>query len=173
MLEAGRSSMERPMKRKDRQMEREPTVELLKASNHVFLATTNEDGTPYCVPINSVMTDEQTLYFHGLSVGQKIDNIKRDPRVCIACAHSGGVATSDQNREGFVLEFESCIATGVATEVKDLDEKKNMLKLLCLKSIPRDLPAYQTFAEAVERSAKVTTVYRVTLASISGKKCAK
>ena len=42
----------RPMRRADRQLSQEETWALLRQENHGILATTEEDGWPYAVPMN-------------------------------------------------------------------------------------------------------------------------
>lgn len=44
------------------------------------LATVDPTGAPYSVPIHFVFLDG-AVYFHGLPAGQKLDNLKANPRV--------------------------------------------------------------------------------------------
>ncbi len=45
------------------------------------LATTGQDGYPYITPLNFVSL-EGNIYFHCAPKGEKLDNLRRDPRVC-------------------------------------------------------------------------------------------
>ncbi len=45
------------------------------------LATNGADGYPYITPVNFVWSQE-AIYFHTASAGEKLDNMKRDPKVC-------------------------------------------------------------------------------------------
>ena len=56
---------------------------LLNRSLTGSLSTIDSDGAPYSVPIHFVFLDG-AIYFHGLPAGQKLDNLKADPRVCFS-----------------------------------------------------------------------------------------
>ena len=45
------------------------------------LATNGQDGYPYITPLNFVSL-EGNIYFHCAPKGEKLDNLRRDPRVC-------------------------------------------------------------------------------------------
>jgi len=45
------------------------------------LATNGQDGYPYITPLNFVGL-EGNIYFHCAPKGEKLDNLRRDPRVC-------------------------------------------------------------------------------------------
>ena len=159
-----------PMRRKDRQMSKEEALEMLRDAPFVYLATAGSDGIPYCVPVNLVMTDDSTAYFHGLTVGRKIENITANPSVCISCAESCGAVPSSRTKEGFVLTFRSVVAFGTAGSVTDIDEKSRVLTLLCKKFLDPSLDAFHHISESVSRSAKITGVYKINLLSVTGKK---
>jgi uncharacterized protein len=59
--------------------------EMLRALDQGFvgrLATANEDGSPYCVPLLYIWADDQ-VFLHGTSArGHLQANLARDPRVC-------------------------------------------------------------------------------------------
>lgn len=45
------------------------------------LGTVGADGYPYITPVNFVF-HKGAIYFHSAPEGEKLDNLKRDPRVC-------------------------------------------------------------------------------------------
>jgi nitroimidazol reductase NimA-like FMN-containing flavoprotein (pyridoxamine 5'-phosphate oxidase superfamily) len=45
------------------------------------MATIGRDGYPYITPVNFVSLDDN-IYFHCALKGEKLDNLKQDPRVC-------------------------------------------------------------------------------------------
>jgi nitroimidazol reductase NimA-like FMN-containing flavoprotein (pyridoxamine 5'-phosphate oxidase superfamily) len=45
------------------------------------MASIDQEGYPYITPVNFVYY-EGNIYFHCAPVGEKLDNIARDPRVC-------------------------------------------------------------------------------------------
>jgi nitroimidazol reductase NimA-like FMN-containing flavoprotein (pyridoxamine 5'-phosphate oxidase superfamily) len=54
---------------------------ILSLTNIGRLATTGQDGYPYITPLNFVGLDGN-IYFHCAPKGEKLDNLRRDPRVC-------------------------------------------------------------------------------------------
>jgi len=54
---------------------------ILSSTNIGRLATTGADGYPYITPVNFVW-HEGKIYFHSAAVGEKLDNLARDPRIC-------------------------------------------------------------------------------------------
>lgn len=158
-----------PLRRKDRKMPDDEALKLLKEAPYVFLSTTTPEGDPYCVPINIVMTDDETAYIHGMPVGRKIDNLKANPNVCISYATSKGTIASNKTKEGFILAFRSVVAFGTAAPVSEEDEKEMVLTKLCEQHLRKDLDAYNHIAESVKKSSKITTIYKIHISSICGK----
>ena len=54
---------------------------ILSLTNIGRLATNGQDGYPYVTPLNFVSL-EGNIYFHCAPKGEKLDNLRRDPRVC-------------------------------------------------------------------------------------------
>jgi len=54
---------------------------ILTLTNIGRLATNGPDGYPYITPVNFISLQE-CIYFHCAPKGEKLDNLKRDPRVC-------------------------------------------------------------------------------------------
>jgi nitroimidazol reductase NimA-like FMN-containing flavoprotein (pyridoxamine 5'-phosphate oxidase superfamily) len=125
------------------------------------LATINEDGTPYCVPLSPVR-DGDCIYFHCALEGKKISNIRARPKVCLSF-----VSAVAAPKGTFTLHYESAIASGVAEEVLDADEKIHALELICKRYTPGNMAA---FDKAIERSLSITGVWQVRVDDISGKK---
>lgn len=72
------------MRRKDRKKDADFALEVLRDCEYATLATVNEDGTPYCIPISPVLVDG-CIYFHCALEGKKLDNINQNPNVCVSC----------------------------------------------------------------------------------------
>lgn len=53
----------------------------LSSANIGRLATNGADGYPYVTPVNFVFY-QGNIYFHCAPVGEKLDNIARNPKVC-------------------------------------------------------------------------------------------
>lgn len=147
------------------------------------LSTINEDGTPYCVPISMVRKDD-IVYIHSATQGNKIENILRNPKVCMSFVGEVQVpppGSKDELKdalndletfkklasEKFTTQFESAIIFGDAVIVTDRDEKVLGLRLLCEKYNPWNM-AY--FEAAVEGAYKITNVIRIEIKEITGKR---
>jgi nitroimidazol reductase NimA-like FMN-containing flavoprotein (pyridoxamine 5'-phosphate oxidase superfamily) len=60
-------------------------AEMLRALDQGFvgrLATLNEDGSPYCVPLLYIWADDQVFLHGSRARGHLQGNLARDPRVC-------------------------------------------------------------------------------------------
>ena len=70
------------MRRKHSEVKDPKEIErILSLTNIGRLATTGQDGFPYITPLNFVRL-EKKFYFHCAPKGEKLDNLRRDPRVC-------------------------------------------------------------------------------------------
>jgi len=97
------------------------------------LATLGEDGYPYITPVNYVYFQE-SVYFHCALKGEKLDNIRRYPKVCfevdipLAYLDTGfdkNMPTCD------VGQFYQCvIIRGRAEIIDQLDKKVSALNAL-------------------------------------------
>lgn len=112
-------------------------VHTLLAKTHVgTLSTLNENGAPYTIPIHFVFMNE-AIYIHGLPVGQKIDNIKKDSRVCFETHEMYGYITDGVDMACDVnTEYQSVIITGTANILEDVVEKETALNEIVKKYTP-------------------------------------
>ena len=101
------------------------------------ISTIGADGYPYTVSVHYVY-DGRAVYFHGLPKGEKLDNIKANPKVCfevsgmksiLAPADEGNICTAD-------TEYESVVIRGKAEILQDMLEKKNILEKIVDKYLP-------------------------------------
>jgi nitroimidazol reductase NimA-like FMN-containing flavoprotein (pyridoxamine 5'-phosphate oxidase superfamily) len=149
------------MRRKDREMDDDFARQVIDKAAFATLATINEDGTPYCVPL-SPARDGDCIYFHCALEGKKISNMRARPNVCLSFVSA---VTAPEGT--FTLHYESAIASGVAKEVLDAKEKIHALELICKRYTPGNMAA---FDKAIARSLSITGVWQVRIDEISGKK---
>jgi hypothetical protein len=121
------------------------------------MASTGKDGYPYITPVNFVY-HQGNIYFHCAPVGEKLDNIARDSRVCfqvdIPLAYLD--AAFDPQRRACKLHqmFHCVIIRGEASVVPDSPLKLQVLNALVAKHEPgvalqpvtEDLPPYRACA---------------------------
>lgn len=161
------------MRRKDREMDKQFAYDIIDKADFGSLATVNENGTPYSVPISYVRKDD-TIYIHSILQGTKIENIKRNPKISMSFVgdvnipfpteeSSAGVEAS----EVFTTEFESAIVFGSANIVEDSNEKILGLRLLCEKYTPDNM---KCFSDAIKDALKMTGVIRIDIEHITGKR---
>lgn len=133
------------------------------------LATLGKDGYPYVTPVNYVWWNG-SVYFHCAHEGEKLDNIRRDNRVCfeidIPLAYLG--LEYDPDRPTcHVHQFYHCIIIrGRAEIVENIEEKVESLNALVAAH-----EKGESF-EKVDASTKgvgLCTVVAVRAESISGK----
>jgi len=131
------------------------------------MASHGADGYPYVTPVNFVY-HKGNVYFHCAPVGEKLDNIARDPRVCfqvdIPLAYLD--AAYDAERRACKLHqlFHCIIIRGEASVVPGGPLKTEVLNALVAKHEPgvalqpvtEDLPAYRSCAVVEIRPKTVT-----------------
>lgn len=148
------------MRRNDRERDSAFAIEVLRDCDYATLATVNPDGTPYCIPISSVLKGE-AIYFHCALEGKKLDNIMQNNNVCVCCVRHTKLIP-----EKFTTEFESAVAVGRCVMVQDDEEKIMALRLVCEKYAASNL---DEFDNAIRRSLSKTGIGKIEIISITGK----
>ena len=70
------------MRRKDREISKKQCLEILDNQEYGTLATINNHNAPYIIPVNYVL-DREYIYIHcAKDVGDKLDNIRNNKRIC-------------------------------------------------------------------------------------------
>ena len=149
------------MRRKDREEPEEAALAVIDRADFGVMATVDADGAPYCIPL-SFARDGKLLYFHCALSGHKLDNLRRDPRVCVS--FTGALHFP---REHFTAVYESALAAGRAEEVTAAGEKIHGLRLLCESFTPGNMDA---FDGAIEKALAITGVWKIHLDEVSGKR---
>ena len=144
---------------------------ILERSTIGRLATVGADGYPYITPVNFVYLDG-AIYFHCARSGEKLDNLKRDPRVCftvdIPLAYLDLGYYGDDPQPCMVHQFYHCvIIRGRAECVLQMEEKVRALNGLVAahETVGRQIPPITGTTPAVAQCEVVA----VRIESISGK----
>ena len=124
------------MRRKEKEIrDRTLMEETLRLCAVGTLGTIGSDGYPRVKPLNFAYR-EGSLYFHTARVGEKMEDIRRDDRVCFnAYLPIAYVKAKTEPCEANYL-FRSVTIKGRARSVEDPDEKRLALDLLMEKHQP-------------------------------------
>jgi nitroimidazol reductase NimA-like FMN-containing flavoprotein (pyridoxamine 5'-phosphate oxidase superfamily) len=147
------------MRRKDREISPQETVELLVKAEYGVLSTVDKNGQPYGVPLSFVYKDN-ALYFHCAVDGQKLDNIADNAKVSFCVTGATTVLP-----ETFGTLYESAVVFGIAREVHDVERHKALVWLLekyCSDFMEGGL-------QYIELKNKITKVIKIEISRISGK----
>jgi nitroimidazol reductase NimA-like FMN-containing flavoprotein (pyridoxamine 5'-phosphate oxidase superfamily) len=148
------------MRRKDREQDDDFALAVVDQSAYSVMATVDEDGSPYCIPISPVR-EGHWLYFHSAQEGHKIDNLRQRNKVCVSC-----VGEQETFPGKFALKYKSAVIFGVATEVTDREEKIYAMNLICKRYTPGNMAV---FDYAIEKQLDTTAVWKIHIEEISGK----
>lgn len=125
----------RQIRRKERALGRSDAEAILKEGKYGILSTFGPDGFPYGVPVNYFYRDGH-IYFHCAAEGHKMDNLTSCPRVSFTVVKSDAV-----DGPHITTFYESAIAFGEASVVRDQEEKRKLLVDLTVALAPGDQEA--------------------------------
>ncbi len=155
------------MRKAGRQKDAAWALEVFDKAPYVTLSMTRPDGTPYGIPVSMVRKGKATFYFHCAGEGEKLDCMRENPVVSLS-AVSRCTPKYEEEKQNFTEYFHSAVAIGRADTVKDDAEKREALRLICERFLPKYM---EHFDEAVARSLARTTVIKITLTEPPVGKC--
>ncbi|MDO4516073.1 MAG: pyridoxamine 5'-phosphate oxidase family protein [Bacillota bacterium] len=116
--------IDRPIRRKDRQLPQEEALDLLNQGVYGVLSVTGDEGWPYGVPMHYVFL-EGNLYLHCAKEGHMLESIARDDRVCFTV-----VPRHELVPDHITALYESVMVFGTAALVEEADERQKILEAL-------------------------------------------
>ena len=142
--------------------------EMLRALDQGFvgrLATVNEDGSPYCVPLLYIWADDQ-IFLHGTSArGHLQANLARDPRVCFELDEPDEVFDYGRFECDTGLAYRSVILFGNMRIAEDAATKQWFCERLMAKYGKPDSIRPKNFFPRLD----VIVVYAMTVERMTGK----
>ena len=151
--------MAHPMRRKDRQLEREDCIPILEKGEYGVLSMVTDEGTPYGVPISYAYEDGY-IYFHGAMTGYKLDLLRKRPQASFCVVTDTQVLPAE-----FTTNYQSVIAFGTMEELSGSDKEKGLLAL-----IQKYSPAYLEEGKVYMAKAQAHTCsYRLHIEDMTGK----
>ncbi len=149
-----------PIRRRDRELSEAEAWLLLEAGEWGVLATVDEQGWPYAVPVNHAVVDGD-LIIHCATQGHKLDNLAFTPKVSYCV-----VTQAETLPLELATRYASAVVFGHAEMVPDDHEKRRLLRALGLRFA-------KEHAEMVDREIEKdlfrTTVLRIRIERITGK----
>lgn len=147
------------MRKVSREMPTEWAYEIMDKAPYITVAMTDEDGTPYAVPLSLARVDAKTFYFHGALEGKKLDVLSKNPKVWLSAVTTCKPTVGPKDGS-FTLEFKSAMAHGIAEIVTDEAEKIIAMRAICERFLPKHMDAFDA---SIARSLARTAVVRITL----------
>ena len=142
---------------------REVIIGLLNTCHVGRLGTVGRDGYPMVKPLNFAYSDGK-IYFHSAREGEKIDDLKRDSRVCFEADLPIALVKSTGSPCRAEYLYQSVIIRGRAHIVEDAAER-----LLGLKKIMEKYQPAGGYGDFPEEKLKLTGVVRIDIEHMTGK----
>ncbi len=141
----------------------EEIEEVLNKADVGRLATQNENGFPYVVPVHFVRLQNK-IYIHGLIKGQKISNLIRCEKVGFEVDEMGDILPDPDLPCDTNTAFRSVIILGTARMIEEKVRKVAVLQAIIAKYTPQlsGLPF-------PEKMMKATGIIEVSPLEITGK----
>ncbi len=149
------------VRRKDRTMDLEASLHVLKTGEYGYLSMIAPSGEPYGIPVSYVWDGEDIVYLHCAPEGKKLQCIKTHPDVSFCVVGKTQVIPVQ-----FTTAYESCVWKCRASVGLSEEERRRALKLLIEKYAPDLVPLGMTY---MEKSFHRTEIVRLQLISGSGK----
>jgi len=147
---------------KEHQLKEEQIEGILEKASVGNLATINDTGYPYVVPVHFIY-DSDKIYIHGLPKGQKISNILANEKVCFQVHEMKGFildeAPCDVN-----TKYESVVILGKAKMVEDYSFRKEVLHKIVEKYTPQ-----LAGVKLPDNMVKGTGIVEITIGECTGK----
>jgi nitroimidazol reductase NimA-like FMN-containing flavoprotein (pyridoxamine 5'-phosphate oxidase superfamily) len=137
--------------------------ELLDACHVGRLGTIGRDGYPMVKPLNFALLDGK-IYFHTAREGEKIDDIRRDNRVCFEVDLPIAYVTSDKNPCSASYLYRSVIIRGKASLIDDQEER-----LVALNALMKKYQPGGGYGAYLEEKLRITGVVRIDIEEMVGK----
>ncbi len=142
-------------------MDKPGMEEFLRRAEVGHLATLGPKG-PYLVPLHFLYRGG-SIYFHCGLAGRKLDNIKKDPRVCFQVTEMTAIVPHKRPCS-YNTRYTSVLVEGTARVVTDPTEKLALLTELAAKY--KKTPSLELDPQAAAR----TLVVEITPQCFSGKR---
>lgn len=143
-------------------MTQEKCLRLLKKSVYGRLATSGPENEPYITPLNFVLYNDK-IYFHCAFEGKKIENLRRNPKVCFEVSAPGKLYAAP-HAKNFSMRFWSVLVFGEARQTDDPTLKMEVLNAL----MDKYATGYDFIPLTIE-DTEIVNIIEISIQKISGK----
>jgi nitroimidazol reductase NimA-like FMN-containing flavoprotein (pyridoxamine 5'-phosphate oxidase superfamily) len=151
--------MFKEMRRKEKQLSKEQSIEILKKCQYGVLSVVGENGYAYGVPLSYVYVDNK-IYFHSALTGYKLDCIRYNNKVSFCVVGETNVLP-----DKFDTEYESVIVFGKAEEVTG--DENYFAHIELLKKYSGDY--MEEGKKYLEKAGKHTRIFKIDIDYMTGK----
>ncbi len=148
---------------KQHQLSKAEIEDVLKNGQVGRIATHNENGYPYVVPVHYVIYEEK-IYIHGLIKGQKISNLIKNNKIGFEVDEMDTIIPDNENPCDTNTAFRSVIILGTAKMEEDGTIKEKILRIVVEKYTPQ-----LSHLNFPEKMMKATGVIEIEPIEITGK----
>ncbi len=143
--------------------DRNVIIDLLSTCHVGRLGTIGKDGYPMVKPLNFAYHDKR-IYFHTALAGEKIEDIKRDNRVCFEIDKPLALVKAKNQPCEAAYRYQSVVIRGRAVLVDDETER-----MLGLDSIMRKYQPEGGYGTYLKEKLAITGVVRIDIEEMVGK----
>ena len=122
--------MDKKMRRSEKAMSQEETMEVLAKAEYGILSTISADNTPYGTPMNFAQVDG-AIYFHCALEGRRLENLQANSSACLNVVDSVVLMPKQFN-----TQYRSVTVFGSVHIVEGRDEKTKGIRAIAEKLSP-------------------------------------
>ncbi|WP_018462236.1 pyridoxamine 5'-phosphate oxidase family protein [Segatella paludivivens] len=149
------------VRRRDRLMDEDRAMELLKNSEYGVLSMIDENGLPYGIPLNYVWDGNSSIYIHCAPEGHKLNGLEKYPNVSFCI-----VGNVNLLPDKFTTEYESVLLKGVA-HINLTPEERMAALLTLVDKLSSDFK--ELGAKYSQKSFHRVNIIRIDFTEFSGK----
>ena len=156
------------MRRSDKEIKDPELIQEILNQSEVCRVALCDDGKPYIVPMNFGYQD-QTLYLHSATQGQKIDILRKNNNLCFQVDTETRLVTSKTPCD-WGMRYLSVIGYGKAHFLHNPADKKEALDLIMNKYSPGTSSHPEKTFQYSDKSLSSVIIIKVEIEEITGKK---
>jgi nitroimidazol reductase NimA-like FMN-containing flavoprotein (pyridoxamine 5'-phosphate oxidase superfamily) len=154
-----------PLRRTDKLMSEQRTLEFLAQGFCGRIASVSADGWPYCAPFLYVWTGAEVLFHNPATRGHLRANLEHDPRVCFEVDEAGEVFDYGRFECDTSVAYRSVIVFGAVRIIEDAAAKARFFDAFMAKYGKPESGRPQHFYPRLDD----VTVYAITPERVTGK----